>query len=101
MLPEELSGLLVEAQQDSKIYVGRIPFQISGAIVCADEYFAIGDNGVAVGLTSKLGNPLNILSSCSLTGLTLDFARIPSLRNPLARGSVHSRSRAPPLWPIQ
>ena len=55
MLPQERSILLIEAQQNTQVDRLWIPLQVAIVVVGPDIDFAIGNNGIAIGLRTQRG----------------------------------------------
>ena len=91
MLPEEFTGLFVEANQAAEIDLGGIPLlHVAVAVVGSDVDFAIRDDWIAVGLGAQLGGPLDVRA----------LFDIPFGRDALAVGDIVAEVAAAPLRPI-
>ena len=70
MLPKELAGLFIEAEQDAEVDTLRVALQVAVVVVGPDIDLAIGDHSVAVGLRPEWRRPEDVF-----TRLDVPFVR--------------------------
>ncbi len=90
ILPEEFPGLLVKTEQAAEVDCSRVSLDVAGAVVGADENFAVGDDRISVRLRAQLGGPATF---CFSSALNLMGMFLPS--------ECCSGRPAPPLRPVE
>ena len=90
VLPEELAGRIVEADQATQVDGRRITLDVTRPIVCADVRLAVGYDWISISFRTQSGRPTDVLACFDI----ISDGQRSRVRN------VVSLGRSAPLGPI-